>query len=317
MRCQEDDAAMTKLSEARSSGVADAEAVYDPGVVAVMRLRHWQHLLNEMLKQKQFKIPIHLAFGHEAAAVAMDQTMAPVDRLCLTHRNAAYNLARARSLDVVLEHYRLAERSTGGLMGSMNLAVEDTSIAYSSSILGNDLAVATGIAMHRALVKQAGVVFVCTGDGAMEEGVFWESLLFSRSHNLGLVIVVENNDYSMSSTIAQRRSTVDLSQVCAGVGYQYFKASGAVLTEAKVALGSARASAAEGAPALVELDVSTFCQHAGPTPGWPDDPLRIAIEDGFLVEDSPNDPVFHIKQALGDDEFQRLSNLVVTAGAGE
>jgi TPP-dependent pyruvate/acetoin dehydrogenase alpha subunit len=308
---------MTKLSDASSAGATDAGAAFDPGVVAVMRLRHWHHQLNEMLKQKQFQIPIHLAFGHEAAAVAMDQTMAPEDRLCLSHRNAAYNLARAKSLDLVLEHYRLAKQSSGGLMGSMNLVVQGTSIAYSSSILGNNLAVATGIAMHRALVEQQGVVFVCTGDGAMEEGVFWETLLFSRTHNLGLVIVVENNDFSMSSTIAQRRSTVDLSKICAGTGYHYCRASGAILHDTQVALGGARASAVAGTPALVELDISTFCQHAGPTPGWPDDPLRIAIEDGFLVEDSPDDPVFHIKQALGDLEFQRLSTWVAAEGANE
>ena len=37
----------------------------------VLKLRYWQHLINEMLKEKgNFKIPIHLAFGHEAAAVA-------------------------------------------------------------------------------------------------------------------------------------------------------------------------------------------------------------------------------------------------------
>jgi pyruvate dehydrogenase E1 component alpha subunit len=308
---------MTKLSEAHGTGAADLATALDPAVVGVLRLRYWQHLLNEMLKRKQFKIPIHLAFGHEAAAVAMDHTMGPDDRLCLSHRNAAYNLARAKSLDVVLEHYRLTERLTPcGLMGSMNLAVNDTSIAYSSSILGNNLAVAAGIAMHRSLVKRPGVVFVCTGDGAMEEGVFWESLIFSRSHTLPLVVVVENNDYSMSSTIAQRRSNVDLSHVCAGVGYRYFRASGAVLDEVKAALSAARASAAERSPALVELEISTFCQHAGPTPGWPDDPLRIAIEDGLLVEDSPDDPVFHIKKALGDEEFQRLSKQVMRADAG-
>jgi pyruvate dehydrogenase E1 component alpha subunit len=309
---------MSKVSDARVRAGGDALAAYDPSVVAVLRLRYWQHLLNEMLKQKQFKIPIHLAFGHEAAAVAMDLTIGPHDRLCLSHRNAAYNLARARSLDVVLAHYRLIERPmAGGLMGSMNLAVAGTSIAYASSILGNNLAVATGIAMHRWLVKQPGVVFVCTGDGAMEEGTFWESLIFSRSHKLPLVVVVENNDYSMSSTIAQRRSSVDLSHVCRGVGYEYFKASGAILDDVRAALGGARASAEDGAPALVELDISTFCQHAGPTPGWPTDPLRIAIEDGLLVEDSPDDPVFHIRKAMGGEEFERLSAEIMKAGAGE
>ncbi len=292
--------------------------VADSDALEVLRLRHWQHLLNEMLKKNQFKIPIHLAFGHEAAAVAMDRSMGPDDKLCLSHRNVAYNLARAKSLDVVLEHYQLSSpSSTGALMGSMNLATKGTGIAYTSCILGNNLAVAAGIAMHRSLTRKPGVVFVMTGDGAMEEGIFWETLIFSRSHKLPLVVVVENNNFSMSSTIAQRRSHIDLAQVCAGVGFQYLHAAGSILPDTKDALGKARGFASDGLPTCVELTLSTFCQHAGPTPGWPDDPLRIAIEDGLLVENTPRDPLYHIQKALGATEFQRLSEQVMKTGQNE
>lgn len=292
--------------------------VTDSEAFDVLCIRYWHHLLNEMLKKKQFKVPIHLGFGHEAVAVAMDRSMGSDDKLCLSHRNVAYNLARTKSLDAILGHYKLSSPSTtGALMGSMNLATEGTGIAYTSSILGNNLAVAAGIAMHRSLVHKPGVIFVVTGDGAMEEGIFWEVLIFSRSHKLPLVVVVENNDFSMSSTISQRRSSIDLAHVCAGVGFQYIKAAGAVFREAKDALSAARESAVAGAPACVELNLTTFCQHAGPTPGWPDDPLRIAIEDGLLVEDTPRDPLHHIRNALGESEFQRLSKQVMKAGQGE
>ena len=288
------------------------EMVTDREAFDVLCIRYWHHLLNERLKKKQFKIPIHLGFGHEAAVVAVDQVMEPGDQLCLTHRNAAYNLARSKSLNTVLQHYQLSLPSTAGAnMGSMNLAVEGVGIAYSSSILGNNLAVATGIAMHRSLIHKPGVIFVVTGDGAMEEGIFWETLIFSRTHKLPLVIIIENNDMSMSSTILQRRSAIDLSKVCAGIGFQYFQANGAILLDAKATLGSARKSAVAGAPACVELNLTTFCQHAGPTPGWPDDPLRIALEDGLLIEDTPRDPLYHIRNALGLDEFQRLSKQVM------
>lgn len=294
------------------------EMVTDSEAFDVLCIRYWHHLLNERLKKKQFKIPIHLGFGHEAAVVAMDRTMGTDDQLCLSHRNAAYNLARSKSLDAVLSHYQLSRPSkVGAHMGSMNLAVESAGIAYSSSILGNNLAVAAGIAMHRSLVRKPGVIFVVTGDGAMEEGIFWETLIFSRAQGLPLVIVVENNDMSMSSTILQRRSAIDLSQVCAGVGVQYFNANGAILWDTKAVLGAARESAVAGAPACVELNLSTFCQHAGPTPGWPDDPLRISIEDGLLVEDTPRDPLHHIRNALGEAAFQRVSKQVMKAGQGE
>lgn len=286
--------------------------------VDVLRLRYWHHILNEMLKRKAFKIPVHLAFGHEAAAVALDRCTKPEDAICLTHRNVAYNLVRSRSLDAVLQHYRLEQGSTqAGLMGSMNLAAGRTSIVYTSSILGNDLPVATGIAMNRKFSKKAGVVFVLTGDGAMEEGAFWETLVFARSHHLGLVIIVENNNCSMSSTIVQRRCNIDLAQVCAGVGVRYHHAQGAILDETLAAIAAGRTDAAGGNPACVELQISTFNQHAGPTPGWPDDPLRIVLEDGLLVKDGPEDPVYHVRRALGDAAFQQLADQVMKADSSE
>ena len=284
----------------------------------VLRLRYWQHLLNEMLKRKQFKIPIHLAFGHEAAAVALNRCVGPDDAICLTHRNVAYNLARLKSLDAILEHYRLVARpNLPGLMGSMNLAAERTAIAYTSSILGNNLPVATGIAMHRKLAGRTGVVFVLTGDGAMEEGAFWEALVFARSHRLGLVIIVENNNCSMSSTIDQRRTGIQLAQICDGVGIFYRRAKGAIFSDTKTAIGAARTDAAEGNPACVELELTTFNQHAGPTPGWPEDSLRIALEDGLLVKAALEDPVYHIQQAFGRTAFQQLISQIMKADSSE
>lgn len=285
----------------------------EPESIALIRLRYYQHQLNEMLKAGQFnKIPIHLAFGHEAAAVGMDLTLQSDDALCLSHRNAAYNLARTKSLDAVLKHYRMEQRPDRvAQMASMNLACDDTSIAYSSSILGNNLAVAAGIAMNRKLMKRAGIVFVVTGDGAMEEGVFWETMIFARSHALGLVIVVENNDCSMSSTIEQRRSAIDLSLVCRGLDVAYHDAEGASLPAVKAALAGAREDASHNKVALAELHVSTFCQHAGPTPGWPDDPRRIALADGLLLGGDPHDPLVHLSQAIGATEFDRLADIVM------
>lgn len=267
-----------------------------------------------MLKAGQFKIPIHLAFGHEAAAVGMDMTMQAEDALCLTHRNGAYNLARSKSFDAELAHYRLQPRSDrGAQMASMNLAMDNTGIAYTSSILGNNLAVAAGIAMNRKLVHRGGVVFVLTGDGAMEEGVFWETLIFGRSHGLGLVVVVENNDFSLGSTIGQRRCPIDLSLICAGLDVSYRRAAGAVLPDVKAALGAARDDASSGHPAVVELALHTFNQHAGPTPGWAEDPRRIALEDGLFLGggEDPDDPLFQLHQALGSERFHRLAEQIL------
>jgi len=73
----------------------------------MIRLRLSQILVNEEYKQGKFKIPVHLALGHEAIAVAVHHAMGDGDKLILSHRNIAYNLARLGSLRAVLDEYFL------------------------------------------------------------------------------------------------------------------------------------------------------------------------------------------------------------------
>lgn len=278
---------------------------------ALVRLRYWQHLINEMLKAKAFRVPVHLGVGHEAAAVAMDVSMQPDDVLCVTHRNGAYNLARSKSLRDELSHYRLdAQPDRPAQMASMNLAMTGTGIAYASSILGNNLAVSCGIAFHRVLTGRPGVVFVTTGDGAIEEGAFWESLVFARTHGLRLVLVVENNDFSLGSTIAERRCPVDVAQVCSAVGASYRRASGARLALVRDALASARNEALAGCISVVELDIRTYNHHSGATPGWPSDSRRISLTDGLLMSDRSGDPLDHLEQTIGGVAFDAIVRAV-------
>ena len=71
----------------------------------ILKNRMYQIKINEKYKEKKFKIPIHLALGHEAIAIAISKIMNANDKLILTHRNVAYNLARTGSLKPILDEY--------------------------------------------------------------------------------------------------------------------------------------------------------------------------------------------------------------------
>ena len=57
----------------------------------IIRIRLEMMLVNEEYKAGKFDIPIHLAFGHEAIAVAVDSTMGSQDQMVCSHRNIHYN----------------------------------------------------------------------------------------------------------------------------------------------------------------------------------------------------------------------------------
>ena len=277
----------------------------------MLRLRYWQHILNERLKRGHFKIPIHLAFGHEAIAVALSTIINPDDSLCLTHRNIVYNLAREEIIEPILDMYELKSNVDRANMGSMNLALSDHGIHYASSILGNNLAVAAGIALNRRVRQRPGVSFVVTGDGAIEEGVFWEVLLHARSHNLPLVILVEDNNYSLASTISERRCPIDLGLICEGLKISFQELNGADYFAIHSGLCQARELAIQGEPSCISVNVKTFCQHAGPTPGWPGDTMEINIANGMILGEDPTDPLFNLRLLLGDIVFKEIEESVV------
>lgn len=290
------------------------------GARLVLQVRYWQHLFNELLKYqpKRFQIPIHCAFGHEAVAAATKLAMRPGDRLVLTHRNMAFHLAHAGAFEPLLLEYELSAAGLSqGQLGSMNLANPARGLVYTSSILGNNLPVACGMAMaHRMRGSQARV-FVLTGDGAMEEGAFWESVIWARSHELNVVFIVENNNHSLASTIAERRCAIDLERVAASLDVDFARLTGN--DPARYA-----ASFAVDGPVVREAMVTTLCNHAGATPGWATDPKKISLAQGLEIEASERDPVHVARRVLEEEEYgstsrflQALAAAVLGAGASK
>lgn len=277
----------------------------------VLQLRHWQLTMNELLKREpgRFRVPIHCALGHEAVAAATRLAMGPADRLLLTHRNMAFHLAHAGALEPVLLEYELSAAGlAGGRLGSMNLQNPGAGLIYTSSILGNNLPVACGVAMAlKERGETAARVYVATGDGAIEEGAFWESLVLAASHSLNICFLVENNDHSLATRIAERRCAIDLGRLAAAVGADY-----ELLTGNDPVQYAASLSKATCGPIVREAMVTTFCNHAGATPGWATDPRMIDAAAGLELEASPRDPVHVARRTLEEEEYQ-ATNRFLTA----
>ena len=183
----------------------------DKIIEELIRTRLSQVLINEEYKNGKFKIPIHLSFGHEGIAVAVSNTMQGQDKLILSHRNIAYNLVRCGKFRPIMEEYYLTGSGiANGRLGSMNLMQKKNGIIYSSSILANNFSVSAGAAMAEKLWQKSGVIFVVGGDGSMEEGSFYESLVMMKSLGLSVIVIIENNEWSLATHISERRTPIDL-----------------------------------------------------------------------------------------------------------
>lgn len=285
----------------------------------ILWLRLAQVIVNELYKKNEFLVPIHLAFGHETLAVAVNLVMQSNDNLFLSHRNIHYNLTQMATLKEEVDEYYLRESGIAkGQLGSMNLFNKEKNICYTSSILGNNLPVGCGFALANKIKNDNGVVFIVTGDGAVEEGSFYESLLFLKSNNLPAVIIIENNEWSLGTKISERRADIDFNKLAGSmnIDYLYLKDNDPFLYQEKIGLFRETATQ-QKKPVLIEVKVTTLGSwymdhadypdgkfinyHGGPAP-------KIKEMEYPLIESSNVDPLYVLKQYLPIDELIKMSN---------
>ncbi len=298
----------------------------DKIVSEAIRIRLSQVLINEDYKAGLFKIPVHLSFGHEAIAVAVHNVMGEKDKLLLTHRNMAYNLARLGKVKPVLDEYHLREAGlAAGRLGSMNLINTEKNIIYTSSILGNNFPVSAGIAMGEKIRKTGAVTFVLGGDGSMEEGSLYESLVMMKSLGLHNLVIIENNEWSLGTHVSERREQIHLDKLAQSVGIKYYKLQGndienyiSVLTDLR------KETLATSQPVCIQVEVKTLGDRRNPpTPEYPEGKyinyhagpsstvdISKNIETGILKENE-EDPIFVLSNKIGRGKLISLSTTVM------
>jgi len=289
----------------------------------LIKIRVKQLIVNEKYNEKQFKIPIHLALGHESLAVAVTENISASDTLVLSHRNIHYNLCKEESLSKVIDEYLgKASGLAKGSAGSMNLYNCGANIPYTSSILGNNLSVASGIALAAKVKRTDSVTFVVTGDGAMEEGAFYECLVFAKTYDLKLIIVIENNGWSLATKIEERRCKIDVEKICQSLSIDYVKLKGNDTGSYTKKVVIAKAKVIEtNTPLVIECELHSLGDwimtneanpngkyinyHAGPAP-------EVKLSDPPIIKYDNSDPVYVLKTGLGEEYFRELYESIIS-----
>ncbi|MBI2024347.1 hypothetical protein HYT00_03110 [Candidatus Giovannonibacteria bacterium] len=284
----------------------------------ILRLRLSQMIVNERLKMGEIKIPVHLAMGHESLAVSLAAIMREGDKLLLAHRNIAYNLALS-PLNQILEEYFLKKSGVmQGRFGGMNLLNPSRGIVYTSSILGNQFPISVGVSLANELLGKNNLVTVLAGDGSIEEGSFYESLLLSQSVKAPVLFLVEDNNWSLATKIDERRVPMDLKSLARTFGMEYAYIEGndpfnyfgefmrirnsilnygkSFIVEAKVyTLGDWRGQKTEEYP-----DGKFINYHQGISPST-------SLSEWPLIEESVNDPIFILKNYFSDENLKTFA----------
>jgi TPP-dependent pyruvate/acetoin dehydrogenase alpha subunit len=288
----------------------------------VLRLRFSQMFVNQANKAKQFKCPIHLALGHEAIAVAVAAVLKDGDWLLATHRNIHYNLARSPCLKTKMDEYLGKDSGEAhGQLGCMNLYNEQAGILYTSSILGNQMGVAAGVALANRVSQRGGVAAVVIGDGAIEEGIFYESMVMMKTFRCSALVIVENNHWSLATEIQERRCDIKLDLWGASLGIPYYQLKGNDVYHYIERLQEAYARAlTDESPVIVEVALHTLGDWRMKTDEYPNGKYinyhagaapNVELSENPVIEASDDDPTHVLKRRFGTETWELMSRNVL------
>ena len=170
------------------------------------RIRAVEEEISKRYSEGKMRCPTHLSIGQEAVPAAFSEIALKKDFAVSSHRGHAHYLAKGGSLKfMIAEIYGKITGCSKGKGGSMHLNDLTVNFMGSSAIVGNSIPIGTGLGLSSKLKKNKQVSFVFFGDGATEEGVFFESINFAALKKLPVVFICENNFYSVYSPLSARQ----------------------------------------------------------------------------------------------------------------
>lgn len=232
-----------------------------------LRIRMVESRIAEKYPEGNMRCPVHLSIGQEIPSAVFQQVVKPGDTAISTHRAHAHYLAMGGNLPkMIAEIYGKVTGCSKGRGGSMHLIDLEKGFLGSSAIVGNSIPVGVGVGYAKLLNNEESVSFIFLGDGAVEEGSFYESANFAAVHKLPVVFVLENNLYSVYTGLGPRQpENRSISKLATAIGLYCDSVADSDISGCYSKLLSLINYARSGSgPALIEISTYRQLEHCGP-----------------------------------------------------
>ncbi len=177
----------------------------------MIRIRACEESLVQPIISGEVRCPCHLYTGEEAVATGVCAFLKKRDSVFGTHRSHGHYLAKGGNLNEMFAEIFCKETGCSrGRGGSMHLISPESGMMGSAPIVAGTISLALGAALAASIKKERKVTVSFFGDGAMGEGVLYESINFAALRKLPILFVCENNFYSTHLPISECRSGLNL-----------------------------------------------------------------------------------------------------------
>ncbi|MDP3880114.1 MAG: thiamine pyrophosphate-dependent dehydrogenase E1 component subunit alpha [Dehalococcoidales bacterium] len=227
--------------------------------------RRAEEKIREHYLEDEMKTPMHMSMGEEAIAAGVCQALQPNDQVFATYRSHAIYLSKTGKVeDFFAEMYGKDTALLKGKGGSMHMCAPECGFMGTSAIVASVIPVAVGAAFANKQQGNGKMVVVFFGDGACDEGTFWESLNVACLMKLPVLFVCEDNGFAVHTAIDKRQGYASITDIVAKFNCNVFKDT---TTDAGIIYGLARKAIVSiketGMPSFMHLKYYRYLEHVG------------------------------------------------------
>ena len=208
---------------------------------------------------------IHLYIGQESVATGVCSLMGEHDHVITAYRCHGHALAVGMSMnECMAELYGKATGCSKGKGGSMHFFAPDKNYWGGHGIVAGQTPLGLGLAYGIKYKGLKGASLCFLGDGAVNQGCFYESLNMASLMDLPVIYIIENNRYSMGTSL-ERSSVIKncLAERGEAFGIEWALAQGEDINEVRavtqVAIDRAHN---ESRPTILEFDTYRHYGHS-------------------------------------------------------
>ena len=274
-----------------------------------LKIRYTEQEIAKRYSENEMRCPTHLSIGQEAVSAVYSSIVNKNDYAVSTHRGHAHYIAKGGNLNsLIAELYGKETGCSKGKGGSMHLIDLDVNFMGTSAIVGNSIPIGVGLGLSHKLKNKNFISTIFIGEGATEEGVFFESLNFSIVRNLPILFICENNLYSVYSSLKDRQpKDRKIFKMVQSFGINSSQCDGNNLLDTYEAMSSAyKYVKGKSKPFFLECKTYRFLEHCGP---YNDDILNYRPEKEIKYW-KKKDPLLNINKIVKEKFTEKKLNKI-------
>jgi len=153
---------------------------------------------------------LHLYTGQESVAVGTISLLGENDHVITAYRDHGHALASGMGMnECMAELFGKATGCSKGKGGSMHFFAPEKNYWGGHGIVGGQTALGLGLAYALKYKGVQGCCLCYMGDGAVNQGVYHESLNLASLWSLPVIYIIENNGYSMGTSLGRSSAFKD------------------------------------------------------------------------------------------------------------